>query len=220
MKTAVLLGASGMVGGSCLRALLDDPAYSSVVALVRRELAGASDPRLRQKVVDFDKLGAEDFAGATDVFCALGTTIRTAGTQDAFRRVDLEYPLAAAKLSKEVGARQFLLVSSVGADAASKNFYLRTKGELEVELRKLELPALHIFHPGLLLGKREERRPGERFAQKIAPALNLTLWGPLRRYRSIAAETVARAMVAAAKLEKRGTWVYEYEEMVRIAGQA
>ena len=205
-----------MVGAFCLRDLLQDPAYSSVVALVRRELPGAHDPRLRQKVVDFEKLGAADFAGATDVFCALGTTIRTAGTQEAFRRVDLDYPLAAARLGKQAEAQQFLLVSSVGADPVSKNFYLRTKGELEQELRKLELPALHIFHPGLLLGVREERRPGERFAQKIAPALNLTLFGPLRRYRSIAAETVAKAMVAAANQEERGTWVYEYDDMVSL----
>ncbi len=215
-RAAVLLGASGMVGGFCLQALLDSRDYGRVVVMTRRQLALAANPKLEQKIVSFDALSAADFAGANDIFCALGTTIRKAGTQEAFQRVDLEYPLAAARQGLSAGATQFLLVSSAGADAAAKNFYLRTKGELEEKLGELGYKALKIFRPGLLLGKREEVRPGERFASRIAPFLNLTLWGPLRHYRSIAAETVGRAMVSAAMQDQSGTIFYEYDQISKL----
>ncbi|MBZ5533991.1 MAG: oxidoreductase [Acidobacteriia bacterium] len=216
-RTAVLLGSSGMVGGFCLTALLESPDYGRVVVMARRAFPVPSDPKVTLKVVDFDHLSAADFAGANDLFCALGTTIRKAGTQEAFRRVDLEYPLAAAKHGLRAGATQFLLVSSAGADAASKNFYLHTKGELEQKLGELGYRALKIFRPGLLLGKREEVRPGERFASRIAPFINFTLWGPLRHYRSIAAETVGRAMVGAATQDQSGTSFYEYDQISKLA---
>lgn len=216
-RTAVLLGASGMVGGFCLKSLLDSRDYRRVVVMTRRELALPANSKLEQKIVSFDAMSAADFAGANDVFCALGTTIRKAGSQEAFQRVDLEYPLAAAMQGLSAGATQFLLVSSAGADAAAKNFYLRTKGELEQKLGELGYKALHIFRPGLLLGKREEVRPGELFATKIAPLVNLTLWGPLRHFRSIAAEAVGQAMVAAASQGKTGTLHYEYDQIRRLA---
>lgn len=240
-RTALILGASGMVGGFCLKALLESPDYGRVVVMARRAVPVPSDTKLTLKVVDFDHLSAADFAGANDVFCALGTTIRKAGSQEAFRRVDLDYPLAAAKHGLSAGATQFLLVSSAGADVDSKNFYLHTKGELEEKLGELAqktpeieqktpeqkpgeqkpgqvgYKALHIFRPGLLLGKREEVRPGERFASRIAPFLNFTLWGPLRHYRSIAAETVGRAMVGAAAQDQSGTIFYEYDQIRKLA---
>src|SRR5262249_32017979 len=156
--------------------------------------------------------------GAQDVFVALGTTIRKAGSEDAFRKVDLELPLRAAQESLKAGAEQFVVVSSVGADPNSKNFYLRTKGELEAELAKLPFHALHILRPSLLLGKRQEFRFGESIAMAIAPALDLLTLGPLRRYHAIRAETVGRAMVGAAKQERAGTFVYEYDALVNLAG--
>jgi uncharacterized protein YbjT (DUF2867 family) len=167
--------------------------------------------------VDFDHLSPVDFAGAQDIFCALGTTIRKAGSQDAFLRVDLEYPLTCAKQALAAGATQFVLVSSAGAKADAKNFYLHAKGELEDKLANLGYPSLHIFRPGLLLGHREEVRPGEKFATRIAPLLNLTLWGPMRHYRAIAAEKVGRAMVAAAVQGKLGKVIYEYDAIEKLA---
>jgi uncharacterized protein YbjT (DUF2867 family) len=221
-RTALLLGASGLVGGFCLRALLEDPAYGHVALLGRRELTVPAQlpakPRLTQKTVSFENLTAADFANTEDIFCALGTTIRKAGSQEAFRRVDHEYPLAAAKLALNAGAKQFILVSSVGADPGSKNFYLRTKGELEQAVSALGFQAVHIFRPGILLGKREEFRAGERVAAAIAPALNLALIGGLRRYRAIQAATVGTAMVAAARRAVNGTHVYEYDQIVHLAG--
>lgn len=217
-RTAVLLGASGMVGGHCLKALLESPHYGRIVAMLRRELELGSNPKLQQKLVNFDALKAADFTGVDDIFCALGTTMRQAGSQEAFQRVDLEYPLAAARQGLGAGARQFVLVSSAGGDAKSKNFYLHTKGELELRLGELGYKSLHIFRPGLLLGARKEVRPMELFATRIAPLINLTLWGPLRHYRSIAAASVGKAMVAAAVQAAPGTTFYEYDQIRRLAG--
>ncbi len=216
-RTAILLGASGLVGGYCLRALLADESYARIVLLNRRALPLAADPHLAQKTISFDSLSPADFAGAHDVFCALGTTIRKAGSQEAFRRVDVEYPLAAARLARQAGARQFVLVSSVGADAKAKNFYLRTKGELEQEIGKLGYDAFHIFRPSLLLGRRQEFRMGERVVQAIAPLLNGVMFGGLRRYRAIPAATVGRAMVAAAAQKQTGTVVYAYDAIIGLA---
>jgi uncharacterized protein YbjT (DUF2867 family) len=209
-----------MVGGFCLQTLLAGSNYDRIVLLNRRILPIATrlkPPSVTQKTISFDSLSPADFAGVNDVFCALGTTIRKAGSQQAFRRVDLDYPLAAATLARQAGATQFLLVSSVGADPRSKNFYLRTKGELEQAIAQLGFGALHIFRPSLLLGKRGEFRPGEWVMVPLAPMLNLAMWGGLRRYRAIAAATVGKAMVAAAKTGSTGTSIHEYDEIVRLA---
>jgi uncharacterized protein YbjT (DUF2867 family) len=216
-RTAVVLGASGLVGGFCLKALVDDADYSRVLTFGRRELpAQMTRAKVTQRVADLASLNAEDFRGAQDVFSALGTTIRKAGSQAAFRQVDLELPLRAAREAVKAGAEQFVVVSSVGADPTSKNFYLRTKGELEQELARLPFRAVHILRPSLLIGKRQEFRLGETIAIKIAPLLDLLTLGSLRRYHSIRAETVGKAMLVTAKLRTTGTHVYEYEEIVRL----
>lgn len=217
-NNAVLLGASGLVGGFCLQALLGVTQYAEIVLLNRRPLTIAAHPRLTQRTISFENLGPRDFSDVKDVFCALGTTIRKAGSQEAFRRVDLEYPLAAARLARQASAEQFVLVSSVGADAQSRNFYLRTKGELEQQIGKLGFRAVHIFRPSLLLGKRKESRPGETLMQASAPLLSWVTLGGLRRYRPISAATVGRAMVAAASRGESGTFIYEHDEIVRLAG--
>src|SRR5579884_130483 len=147
-RTAVILGASGLVGGYCLKALVDDPDYTRVLTCGRRELpVQMTRAKVTQRVVDLGSLTAEDFRGVQDVFSALGTTIRKAGSQEAFRKVDLELPLRAAQAALKAGVEQFVVVSSVGADPGSKNFYLRIKGELEQELTKLPFRAIHILRP-------------------------------------------------------------------------
>jgi len=216
-KTAILLGASGLVGGYCLQTLLADTACERITLLTRRELVAVRHPRLAQRVVNFDALTLADFASGEVVYCALGTTMRKAGSKQAFRRVDAEYPLAAARLGRQAGARQFVLVSSVGANASSNSFYLRTKGELEQEIGRLGFDGFHIFRPSLLLGKREEFRLGERLAVVIMPLLNLAMLGGWRRYRAIPAAMVGRAMVAAIRDSKSGTFVYEYDAIRKLA---
>ncbi len=217
-RTAAVLGASGLVGGFCLRALVDDADYTRVLTFGRRELPALTRAKVAQRVADLASLSAEDFRGAQDVFCALGTTIRKAGSQEAFRKVDLELPLRAAQEAQKAGAEQFIVVSSVGADPNSKNFYLRTKGELEAELARLPFRVVHILRPSLLVGKRQEFRLGESIAMAIAPALDLAALGPLRRYHSIRAEIVGKAMAGAARQGACGTSVYEYDAIVELAG--
>ena len=213
-KSAIIAGSTGLVGSHCLRYLLASPEYSSVTSLVRRSTATA-DPKLRELLVNFDKL--DDLPAADDVFCALGTTIRQAGSQAAFRKVDFEYVVRLAERSLRKGAKQFLVVSSVGANAKSGNFYLRTKGEVEEALRQLPFQAVHIFRPGLLVGKREQSRPGERIGAAIGEVFKFAMVGPLRKYRPIPANSVAKAMVKAAGLGVAGVHVYHYDETMRLA---
>lgn len=216
MRTALILGGSGLVGRSCLDALLAEPAYTSVIAIGRRALP-QSHPKLTQRVIELDAFASLTLPQLDDVFCTLGTTIRTAGSQQAFRRVDLEFPLAAARQSLKFGARQFVLISSVGADPKSKNFYLRTKGEVEQALTALPFQAVHIFRPSLLLGKRGESRRGESFAIVAAKVFQFLCVGPLRKYHPVSAMKVGQAMVAAAKANANGRLVYEYNRIVELA---
>lgn len=219
-RTAILLGASGLVGGFCLRALVDDPAYTRVMIFGRRQLPAITRAKVSQRIGDLGSFTAEDFRGGQDVFSALGTTIRKAGSQAEFRRIDMEMPLHLASEAVKAGAEQLVIVSSVGADPSSKNFYLHTKGELERELTKLPFKAIHILRPSLLIGKRAEFRLGEALGMAIAPALDLLALGPLRRYHAIKAELVGRAMVGAARSGKSGTYIYEYDEIVKLAWAA
>ena len=216
-RTAILLGASGLVGGFCLRALVDDPAYTRVMLFGRRQLPAITRAKVSQRIGDLKTFTAEDLRGGQDVFSALGTTIRKAGSQAEFRRIDMEMPLRLASEAVKAGAEQLVIVSSVGADPGTRNFYLRTKGELEQRLAALPFKAIHILRPSLLTGKRAEFRLGEALAMTIAPALDLLTLGPLRRYHAIKAELVGRAMVGAARSGKSGTYIYEYDDIVRLA---
>ncbi len=196
LRRALVLGATGLVGSRCVAHLAESAAYASVTCLVRRP-AVTSSGKLHERVVDFSALRTDDVAPVDDVFCAIGTTMKKAGTREAFRNVDLDLPLRVAELAVSVGAKRIALVSSVGADAGSSNFYLRTKGELEDALAKLPLAALHVLRPSLLLGDRAESRPGEALASVLSRATRGLLLGRLRKYRPIDADRVARAMIVA-----------------------
>ena len=195
MSTALIAGGSGLVGGFLLGQLLDTPEYDRVVALGRRPLRLAH-PKLVQVMVDFttlDKVTAD--LRCDDAFCCLGTTIRQAGSPDAFRAVDHGAVLAFAWAARRNGAQRFFVVSSLGAKAGSRFFYNRVKGETEVALAILDFKTLGIFRPSLLLGSRVKTRPGERIGAAFMWLAEPLLLGPLRKYRAIKAEVVARAMV-------------------------
>ncbi len=219
-RTALLLGATGLVGGHCLDRLLADEAYRAVVTLGRRPL-GRAHPRLVHHVVDFDRLaGRAALFAVDDVFCCLGTTIGQAGSRAAFRTVDVTYPVAAAELALAQGAAQYLLVSSLGADTRSLFFYSRAKGEAEAAVCALPFEGVYVMRPSLLTGQRDQERTGERMAEAVLGALSFALRGPLRAYRPIAARTVAAAMVAAAKQQPGGVRVYEPEALRALAEAA
>ncbi len=215
--TAAVLGATGLVGGCCVDALLRDDDFARVITLGRRTLP-RQHAKLDQRVVepgphlDWTPLGKVDA-----VFCCLGTTIAKAGSQEAFRRVDFDMVVDSARGASAHGVRRFLLVSSLGADPASRVFYNRVKGETEDAVRRLAFDALAIFRPSLLLGDRPESRRGERIAAALARPLAPLLSGRLRRYRPIRASTVAAAMVHLAKAAPAGATVFESDQIAAIA---
>ncbi|WP_409344103.1 oxidoreductase [Paenibacillus sp. MBLB4367] len=219
-KKALLFGATGLIGRELLTILLDSRHYDAVIAVVRKPLK-LSHPKLTQHVVDFAKLG--DFASAfqaDDVFCCLGTTIRKAGSQEAFAKVDVEYPLAIARLTEQAGARHMAVVSSIGAKADSRTFYLRMKGQMEEGVRRLGPPSVHAFRPSFLLGEREEVRTGEQIASALSRIFAFLLAGPLRKYKPIPGRTVALAMHNAAQRPAQlGFAAFESDEIGSIALQ-
>lgn len=198
-RRAIIAGATGLVGGELVKLLLGTREYEGITVLVRRRL-NVAHPRLTQLVIDYDKLGempTELFAEA-DVYCALGTTMKKAGSKESFERVDYHYPMELGKLAKRAGAAKYLLVSSTGADADSKFFYTRVKGRLERDLQSLSLRSLHLFRPSLILGDRGEFRLGESLAAKLSAWLPFLFSGPLGKYKPVQAEAIAGAMAAAA----------------------
>jgi uncharacterized protein YbjT (DUF2867 family) len=208
----MVLGATGLVGRECVRLLLDDPEVARVVAVVRRPLPDpVRSPKLQVEGVDFDRLAEYGEMFAVDqIFCALGTTIKQAGSQEAFRRVDLDYPLAAAHLGVKYGARHFLLVSAIGASAQSRIFYSRTKGELEDALRTLPYRSVTIVRPSLLVGERTEFRLGEQIGKRLG-------WLAPAKYKPVSAVRVAEALVSAARDDQPGMRIIESKEISRAA---
>jgi uncharacterized protein YbjT (DUF2867 family) len=214
-NVAVIAGASGLVGQECLRLLLNR--YDSVISLVRKP-TGGTQSRLTERRIDFEKLDTLEIPRGAHVYSALGTTIKKAGSEAAFRRVDFDYPKMLAARAAAAGGARFVLVSSVGSDKASGNFYLRVKGELEEAIAAMPLDAALFFRPSVLMGDRDEKRTGEMIGIVIARAIAFGLVGPLRKFRAIPAGTVAEAMVAAANSDVRGIHVYHYNEILSFAG--
>ena len=215
--TALIAGATGLVGSHLLDLLLASSSHSKVIAVTRRPL-DRSHEKLNNLVVDFDQLEDAVRSSAIKVdeaYCALGTTIKKAGSREAFRKVDYEYETAFARAALAAGASRFALVSAAGADPRSPVFYSRVKGEAEKAMRALDFSALHVFRPGVLLG--EESRPAEYLAITLTPVLNLGLQGPFRKYRGIGADIVARAMIAELASDNSGG-IHHYDAMVRAAG--
>ncbi|MCS4278055.1 NAD-dependent epimerase/dehydratase family protein [Stenotrophomonas rhizophila] len=207
----MLVGATGLVGSHVLRQLLEDPRCDAVVAPTRRPV-GIIDPALVNPVVDFAQLPAEaDWWAVDAVICALGTTIKQAGSKEAFARVDHDAPLAVARLARAQGAHAFALNSAMGADPGSRIFYNQVKGRLEQDLRELGYPSLTLVRPGLIGGERAERRTGEHLASLVLGAL-----GPVlpRAWRINPAELIAAALVEAALAPRPGVNVVRSAELV------
>lgn len=210
MRTAIVVGSTGLVGGHLLDRLAEDLTWDRVVSLARRRSGRRG---IEERVVEFDRLDEGGAIACDDVFCALGTTIRKAGSQKAFRQVDLEYVEAVARVTRAGGARQFLLVSSVGADPRARNFYLSVKGQAEVAVREEGFDSVQVFRPSLLLGSRQESRPIERAGMLLARLVRPLTVGALERYRAIPGADVAMAMVAAARTPGSGFRVHTHREM-------
>lgn len=205
----LLVGATGLVGSTVLARLLDDDRIATVVAPTRHPLAAHA--KLENPIIDFAKLPVDAEWWAVDgAICTLGTTRAKAGSDQAFRQVDHDYPLAVGRLAREHGAQRFALNSSLGADVQSRLLYPRTKGEVERDLQALNFPSLTIVRPGLIGGRRGEFRAGERIASAV-----LAVLGPLlpRRYRISPATAIADALIDAAIDGAPGIHIIEAERL-------
>lgn len=211
---AFIAGASGLIGSHLLLHLLAD--YDRVVALTRRPLA-VRNSNLEERSLEAPGFARDDAAKDAVLFITLGTTIKKAGSQQAFREVDFELPLRLAREAVSAGVRQYSIVTSVDANPESNNFYLRTKGELEKEIFALPFEIVQIFRPSFLTGERAEPRPGERIGIAAARLLSPLLIGGLRKYRAIPAEAVAKAMAKAARESQPGRRVYHYDDIISLS---
>ncbi len=208
-KTALIVGGTGLVGGFCLKHLLNNYHYSKVIALVRHKI-NDDNPKLVQQKVDFNNLqNYSEIIQADDIFCCLGTTIKKAGSQENFKKVDYRYPLEIATIALQNRAKQFFFVSALGANPDSKIFYNRVKGEVERDISKLDFNTINIFRPSLLLGERQEHRLGEKIGAIFMRTFSFAFSGKLKKYDAIDADTVAVAMVQSANADITGINIYE-----------
>lgn len=208
-RIVLLAGATGLVGGECLRLLSADNSVKEIRAAVRRPLSSKLRlPKVSEQVIDFDNMDASPQTFKVDqVFCALGTTIRTAGSKEAFRLVDYHYPLMIARLALERGAQHYLLVSAIGAGAGSRIFYNRVKGELEEAVMKLGFRSVTIARPSLLLGERAEYRAGEEMGKRLG-------WLFPKKWRPVQAARVATALVESSKVNSAGVRILENHDLM------
>jgi uncharacterized protein YbjT (DUF2867 family) len=216
-RVALVVGAGGLVGAELVRALAAGDEYSRVIAITRRPLPFEA-PRLANRILNFDRL-EDELRGVAcdDAFCCLGTTIREAGSQAAFRAVDLDLVLRFARCAQSAGAKTMVAVSSVDAAPQSRNFYLRVKGEMELGLEALRFRSLHLMQPSLLLGARGHWRPAEAAARALMPLINPLLLGRSQRWRAIPARTVAAAMRAAALSARLGVYRHTWQALQALA---
>jgi uncharacterized protein YbjT (DUF2867 family) len=215
-KSVLLLGASGLVGGECLKLLIHGSPYEKITVLTRSPLTtDIKDSRVDHHIIDFDHLGEyRHLMKADHVICALGTTIKKAGTKENFQRVDFTYPHEIARMASEQRSGHYLLVSSMGADPGSSIFYNRVKGELEQAVQKLPYRSVSIFRPSLILGQRHERRFAEQASKIIAAIFSFAI---PERYKPVQAADIANAILKVAGEDRTGIRIIESDEITRIA---
>jgi uncharacterized protein YbjT (DUF2867 family) len=218
-KTALVIGSSGLIGSHLVIQLLSNPNFEKVIVFNRRPCL-ILHPKIEEHIIDFNNLKAiEPYVKGDVMFCTMGTTIKKAGSKEAFRLVDVEYPEQFAEMALHNQVKQFLIISSLGADLNSNNFYLKTKGEIETFLQNSAFKSVSILRPSLLLGDRKEFRLGEKIASYVLPVLSLFLIGPFKKYRAIEAKTVAKAMLEIALQNKSGFNIYQSDELQTIGNK-
>ena len=216
MTTALVFGATGFIGSHLVEELLNNPEYTRVIAVVRKPLA-LSHPKLTVLIGDLTTLPALAPQLVVDeVFIALGTTRAHTPNEADYYKIDHDYPVLAATLARDNGARSVFVVTAVGANAASGVFYIRTKGEVERDIIGLDFAHTHIFRPSMILGERNEHRPLERLLIAVWRGLNPLLMGPADRYRGLRGEDIARAMMLAARQPTEKVKMYHWREMAAL----
>lgn len=208
-RTALIAGATGLIGSALLDQLLASERYHNVIAIGRRKIS-REHPKLHNVIVDFDHLEQLNPGKVNDVYCCLGTTIKKAGSAENFRRVDYDYVMNLSGWAEANDVARLILISAIGADANSRILYSRVKGEVERDIQKLNIREIHIFRPSLLLGDRKEFRLGERIGAGLTFLVTPLLSGKLAKYHPIEDVKLARAMYCAAFQKEEGIHWYEY----------
>lgn len=218
-KTAIIIGATGLTGGILVKRLLNDQRYRKVVLISRTSL-GKQHPKLEEHLVQMFQLHEyEDLFKGDELYCCIGTTKAKTPDEEQYRKIDFGIPVAAAELCKKQGINTFAVMSSMGADPKSKIFYSRLKGEMEEAIKSLKLTKTIIVRPSLISGDRSEKRLGEQFGKALMKLLNPLMLGPLKPYRSIAPEQIAKAMIWLANnpIDKR---IFQSNELIEITKDA
>jgi len=216
-KKAIIAGASGLIGGLLLDIILQRSGYDEVLILVRKELP-LQHMKLKQQVVDFDRLTEYSALLTGDViFSCLGSTQKKTPDLTIYRKIDHDYPLHLAEIALKNKIGQFHLVSSLGANPAASNFYLKMKGETEADIKKVGLHSLHIYQPAFLTGDRKEKRQGEGFLLGLMKIIDPLLIGGLKKYRSIPAKTVANAMYNESLINQAGIFIHPSDKIKQLA---
>lgn len=214
---AIIAGASGLIGSNLLTMLLQHPEYDEVLVLTRRQLP-IQHKKLIQTVIDFSRLdNYSNLINGHALFCALGTTQKQTPDRNQYRQIDHDYPVKLAQLAAKNGVNQYHLVSAIGANPYSSNFYLKTKGEAEAGIKAAGVESIHIYQPSFLEGNRDKPRLGEKIASAVFTILNPFLIGGLKKYKSIAAEIVARAMLNQSLTNSKGVFVYTTDKIKQLA---
>ncbi|SDM24623.1 NAD dependent epimerase/dehydratase family protein [Daejeonella rubra] len=213
----ILVGASGLIGSNLLSELIRSEAISEILLVLRRS-TGISNPKVKELILNFDELNTYSSEIQGDIiYSCLGTTKSETPDPALYRKIDLEYPLNLAKFGLQNGVSQFHIISSLGADAESSNSYLKLKGELEQELKKLNIPSLHIYQPSFLIGERKENRLADKIMKPISSLIDPLLIGPLKKYRSIKAADVAKVMLNQSIKDLKGTFIYPSIQIQELA---
>jgi uncharacterized protein YbjT (DUF2867 family) len=217
-QAAVIIGASGLIGNELLEQMLQDDHFATVRVLVRKKLR-LDHPKLQQEIVDFNSITdyTNKFGKGDSIFCCIGTTQKKVkGDKAEYEKIDHDIPVNAAQIGSASGFKNFLIVSSVGADPSSSNFYLQLKGKTENDIKRFAFESISFFRPSMLLGKRNESRPFENLLQGGISFISSFLFGSLIKYHSIKARDVAAAMIAESKQKKSGIHILDYKEMMKL----
>jgi uncharacterized protein YbjT (DUF2867 family) len=212
VTTSIIAGSTGLIGGNVIKVLSNKK--QSAIALTRRSIPNLP-PNITEMIIDFDAFEKNgSLPSCTNVFICLGTTIKTAGSKENFRKVDINYCLSIARKAKESGAETLSLISSIGANSSSKNFYLRIKGELEESIQSLGFSTVNIFRPSFLVGERSEKRMAEKIAINLAKIMDFFLIGTASKYRSVKAESLAKTMVLKTN-SKPGVHYFYFDDFLK-----
>ncbi|MEC5166891.1 uncharacterized protein YbjT (DUF2867 family) [Flavobacterium sp. PL11] len=216
MKTALIIGSTGLVGSQLLDLLLESNDYKNVIAFTKRDM-NINHPKLVQHIIDFDKPESyKHLVIGDDFFCCIGTTIKVAGSQKAFRKVDFEYPKQFALYALENKVEQFLLISALGAKANSSNFYLKTKAEIENFLKECTFESVAVLRPSLLLGDRSQFRFAEKMGAYFMKVFSFVFVGKLKKFKAIESKVLAKALLNVANTTRKGIVIYESDEIQEI----